>query len=96
MSDEWSACLQTLEGHSDWVSSVAFSHVEEFYKLSTVSSSLQRLKGWPRRVTKLRLLKDVSEHDQRVASVTSMDIRGLNVDSDRLTRHKMFLYYLVL
>ena len=24
--DEWSACLQTLEGHSDWVRSVAFSH----------------------------------------------------------------------
>ena len=22
---EWSACLQTLEGHSDWVSTVAFS-----------------------------------------------------------------------
>jgi WD40 repeat protein len=26
LSDEWSACLQTLEGHSDWVISVAFSH----------------------------------------------------------------------
>jgi WD40 repeat protein len=26
LSDGWSACLQTLEGHSDWVSSVAFSH----------------------------------------------------------------------
>jgi WD40 repeat protein len=26
MSDSWSACLQTLEGHSDGVSSVAFSH----------------------------------------------------------------------
>ncbi|OCL04248.1 beta transducin-like protein HET-E2C*40 [Glonium stellatum] len=26
MRDEWSACLQTLEGHSDWVWSVAFSH----------------------------------------------------------------------
>ncbi|KAL5371229.1 hypothetical protein DPSP01_014410 [Paraphaeosphaeria sporulosa] len=26
MSDSWSACLQTLEGHSDWVTSVAFSH----------------------------------------------------------------------
>jgi WD40 repeat protein len=26
MSDSWSACLQTLEGHSDWVLSVAFSH----------------------------------------------------------------------
>jgi WD40 repeat protein len=26
LSDGWSACLQTLEGHSSWVSSVAFSH----------------------------------------------------------------------
>ncbi|OCK72880.1 hypothetical protein K432DRAFT_252461, partial [Lepidopterella palustris CBS 459.81] len=26
MRDEWSACLQTLEGHSGWVWSVAFSH----------------------------------------------------------------------
>jgi WD40 repeat protein len=25
LSDGWSACLQTLEGHSGWVSSVAFS-----------------------------------------------------------------------
>ncbi|WYZ36192.1 hypothetical protein EsH8_XI_000075 [Colletotrichum jinshuiense] len=25
MEDEWNACLQTFEGHSDWVSSVAFS-----------------------------------------------------------------------
>ena len=24
--DEWNACLQTLEGHSDSVNSVAFSH----------------------------------------------------------------------
>ena len=26
IADEWIACLQTLEGHSDWVSSVVFSH----------------------------------------------------------------------
>src|SRR2546421_3371101 len=26
MGDKWSACLQTLEGHSDSVCSVAFSH----------------------------------------------------------------------
>src|SRR6478735_11226846 len=26
MSDSWSACLRTLEGHNDWVRSVAFSH----------------------------------------------------------------------
>ena len=26
VGDQWSACLQTLEGHSDFVSSIAFSH----------------------------------------------------------------------
>jgi WD40 repeat protein len=26
MTDKWSACLQTFEGHSDSVNSVAFSH----------------------------------------------------------------------
>ena len=26
MRDKWSACMQTLEGHSDYISSVAFSH----------------------------------------------------------------------
>ncbi|KAF1968780.1 WD40 repeat-like protein [Bimuria novae-zelandiae CBS 107.79] len=26
IGDKWGACLQTLEGHSDWVGSVAFSH----------------------------------------------------------------------
>jgi WD40 repeat protein len=26
MQDDWASCLQTLEGHSDWVTSVAFSH----------------------------------------------------------------------
>jgi WD40 repeat protein len=26
MEDDWGSCLQTLEGHSSWVGSVAFSH----------------------------------------------------------------------
>ena len=26
IADEWSACLQTIEGHSGWVNSVVFSH----------------------------------------------------------------------
>jgi WD40 repeat protein len=29
MSDNWSTCLQTLEGHSGWVMSVAFSPDDE-------------------------------------------------------------------
>src|SRR5271163_442493 len=36
MRDEWSACLQTLEGHSDWVNSVAFSH--DSARLASASS----------------------------------------------------------
>ena len=36
MSDGWSACLQTLEGHSGCVSSVAFSH--DSAKLASASS----------------------------------------------------------
>src|SRR5947208_2134902 len=26
IGDKWSTCLQTLEGHSDWVQSIAYSH----------------------------------------------------------------------
>ncbi|OAL42607.1 HET-domain-containing protein [Pyrenochaeta sp. DS3sAY3a] len=37
MSDSWSACLQTLEGHSDWVRSVAFSHDSARLALASAS-----------------------------------------------------------
>ncbi|OAP64881.1 hypothetical protein AYL99_00853 [Fonsecaea erecta] len=54
--ENWSACLQTLEGHSDWVNSVAFSpdstrlasaSVDGTVKIWNVSSgaSLQTLEG---------------------------------------------------
>jgi WD40 repeat protein len=36
MADNWSACLQTLEGHRDWVSSVAWSH--DATRLASASS----------------------------------------------------------
>jgi WD40 repeat protein len=36
LSEEWSACLQTLEGHSNEVSSVAFSH--DSTRLASASS----------------------------------------------------------
>jgi WD40 repeat protein len=36
ISDDWSACLQTLEGHSSWVWSVAFSH--DSTRLASASS----------------------------------------------------------
>ncbi|KAH8592591.1 WD40-repeat-containing domain protein [Bisporella sp. PMI_857] len=36
MGDKWSACLQTLEGHSSWVKSVAYSH--DSTRLASASS----------------------------------------------------------
>jgi WD40 repeat protein len=56
MSNNWSACLQTLEGHSDFVTSVAFSHdstrlasasYDKTVKIWVASSGacLQTLKG---------------------------------------------------
>jgi hypothetical protein len=48
------------------------------------------------RVTKLRLLKDVSAHYQRVASVTFKDIRGPNAQVYRLALDKILFYYLML
>ncbi|OCK89247.1 HET-domain-containing protein [Cenococcum geophilum 1.58] len=40
IGDQWSACLQTLEGHSDWVWSVAFSH--DSARLASASGCKQR------------------------------------------------------
>ena len=70
--------------------------MEALSRCSKASSSLQRQKGWSRRLNKPRLLKDVSAHHQRVQSVTSKDTRGLNVDSDRLAIYKIIYYHLML
>jgi WD40 repeat protein len=43
MSDGWSACLQTLEGHGSWVNSVAFSH--DSARLASVSDD-KTVKIW--------------------------------------------------
>jgi hypothetical protein len=65
--------------------------VEERYRLSKVSSSLQRQKGWSWRVNKCTLLKDVNTYHQRVASVTFKDIRGPNAQEYRLACKRLDL-----
>jgi WD40 repeat protein len=72
MSDGWSACLQTLEGHSREVTSVAFSH--DSSKLASASSDkmvkvwdassgacLQTLEGHSREVTSVAFSHDSSK-----------------------------------
>jgi WD40 repeat protein len=49
MSDRWSACLQTLEGYSDWLMSVAFSH--DSARLAS-SSKDKTVKIWMRAVVR--------------------------------------------
>jgi WD40 repeat protein len=78
MSDEWGACLQTLEGHSDWVNSVAFSHDstrlasasdDSTVKIWDASSSarLQTLKGHSHKVISVAFSHDST----RLASASS-------------------------
>jgi hypothetical protein len=47
-------------------------------------------------VNKRTLLKDVSAHHQRVASVTFKDIRGPNAQVYRLALDKILFYHLML
>ncbi|KAL2138124.1 hypothetical protein VTI28DRAFT_7457 [Corynascus sepedonium] len=43
MADDWTACLQTLEGHSHWANSVAWSH--DTTRLASTSSD-KTVKIW--------------------------------------------------
>jgi WD40 repeat protein len=64
MSDGWSACLQTLEGHSDWVSSVAFSH--DSTRLASASDD-NTVKIWD--ASSGACLQTLEGHSGRVSSV---------------------------
>ncbi|KAF5847015.1 hypothetical protein GGP41_003314 [Bipolaris sorokiniana] len=64
LSDEWSACLQTLEGHSDIVSFVAFSH--DSTRLASASSD-RTVKVWD--ASSGACLQTLEGHSSAVTSV---------------------------
>jgi WD40 repeat protein len=64
MRDEWSACLQTLEGHSDSVNSVAFSHDSTRLALASHDNTV---KIWD--VSSGKCLQTLEGHSSMVNSV---------------------------
>src|ERR1700743_2035813 len=74
MRDEWSACLQTLEGHSNWVGSVPFSH--DSTRLASASHD-RTVKIWE--ASSGRCLQTLKGHSEPVNSV------AFSHDSTRLT-----------
>ncbi|KAF3049143.1 hypothetical protein E8E11_004726 [Didymella keratinophila] len=81
VSSGWSACLQTLEGHSKWVSSVAFSHNSS--KLASVSED-KTVKVWD--ASSGTCLQTLEGHSGRVSSVAfSHDSSKLASASDDKT-----------
>lgn len=64
IGDVWSACLQTLEGHSGWVNSVAFSHDS---KLLASASYDKTVKIWD--VSSGAYLQTLEGHSDSIRSV---------------------------
>ncbi|KAF2806410.1 uncharacterized protein BDZ99DRAFT_501246 [Mytilinidion resinicola] len=73
IGDEWSACLQTLEGHSSFVSSVAFSH--DSIRLASASDD-RTVKIWD--ASSGACLSTLEGHSDPVTSV------AISHDSTRL------------
>ena len=65
MEGSWSACLQTLEGHSGWVSSVTFSHDS---KLLASASWDKTVKVWD--ANNGQCLQTLEGHSHKADSVT--------------------------
>ncbi|KAF2626688.1 hypothetical protein BU25DRAFT_92842 [Macroventuria anomochaeta] len=64
MSAGWSACLQTFEGHSNWVSSIAFSH--DSTKLASASGD-STVKVWD--ASSGACLQTLTGHSSDVSSI---------------------------
>jgi WD40 repeat protein len=72
ISDSWSACLQTLEGHSSGVFSVTFSHDSTWLASASGTSTILELgdntvKVWD--LSSGRCLQTLQGHSRRVCSV---------------------------
>ena len=81
MQDDWSSCLQTLEGHSGSVSSVAFSHDDKHLASASHDSTV---KIWD--TASGKCLQMLEGHSERVSSVAfSHDDRHLASASDDTT-----------
>jgi WD40 repeat protein len=94
LSDGWSACLQTLEGHSSHVSSVAFSHDstrlasasgDRTVKIWDASSGacLQTLEGYSSAVSSADLVSMLASlYSDRTVTGSQQPVRqGLSVSS---------------
>ena len=96
MSDSWSACLQTLEGHSDRVNSVAFSHdstrlasasFDRTVKIWDASSGacLQTLEGYSGYVKSAELASILASlhPDKTVTKLQQPVFQGAAISSDK-------------
>ena len=82
IGDQWSACLQTLEGHSDYVWSVAFSH--DSARLASASSD-ETVKIWD--ASSGECLQTLEGHSDYVYSVAFSHDSARLASAGRPSRH---------